>query len=333
VTPDQTRYELVLKRLIAAIDARDDMLAFTRLMMPVPGHEAGPGLFALCSRTFSSRDLRGLEELEKGAIKRLIISLPPRHGKTQLASKMFPAWYAGRNPLQQPHLRHLQRAFRPRYWPGRARRDAKPAIRPGVPGDPHQAQLRGLGSPGDRTGRRFGLRGPRRHHHRARRRRAHHRRSAQRPPRSRQPDHPGHALDLVHAGHRVPRHGPVRPDHADPDPLAPGRPGGPAHRPDQRLLRPRGSRRVAHHRHAGARVRGRQGRAGPQSRTKRYGPRVSAPSSCCPCNAGTPAASRRSTRASLSPPAARSSRTPGCTPTSRTSSRARCASMPPRIMP
>jgi hypothetical protein len=222
VTPDQTRYELVLKRLIAAIDARDDMLAFTRLMMPVPGHEAGPGLFALCSRTFPSRDLRGLGGAGKGhhQAPHHLVAAAARQNPARVQD--VPGLVCGPEPAQQPHLRHLQRAFRPRYWPGRARRDSKPAIRPSVPRDPHQAQLRGLGSPGDRTGRRFGLRGPRRHHHRARRRRAHHRRSAQGPPRSRQPDHPGHALDLVHAGHRVPRDGPVRPDHADPDPLAPG---------------------------------------------------------------------------------------------------------------
>ena len=39
-----------------------------------------------------------LERVEKGEIKRLIIQMPPRHGKSQLASINFPAWYLGRNP-------------------------------------------------------------------------------------------------------------------------------------------------------------------------------------------------------------------------------------------
>ena len=39
-----------------------------------------------------------LEEVEAGRIRRLIISCPPRHGKTRLASMLFPAWYMGRNP-------------------------------------------------------------------------------------------------------------------------------------------------------------------------------------------------------------------------------------------
>ena len=39
-----------------------------------------------------------LEKVERGAIKRLIVSMPPRHGKSQLTSIFFPAWYLGRNP-------------------------------------------------------------------------------------------------------------------------------------------------------------------------------------------------------------------------------------------
>jgi len=98
VTPDQTRYELVLKRLIAALDAEHDMLAFTRLMMPVPNYHEDPDYSRYDAQRFHRVICAALEELEKGKIKRLIISLPPRHGKTQLASKMFPAWFAGRNP-------------------------------------------------------------------------------------------------------------------------------------------------------------------------------------------------------------------------------------------
>ena len=98
MTRDEQRYELVLKRLIAVMDAHDDLLAFTRLMMPVPGHTEDAGHTRYDAQKFHRIMCAGLEELEKGNIKRLIISLPPRHGKTQLASKMFPAWYMGRNP-------------------------------------------------------------------------------------------------------------------------------------------------------------------------------------------------------------------------------------------
>jgi predicted phage terminase large subunit-like protein len=98
VTPDEARYELVLKRLIAVKDARDDLLAFTRLMMPVPGYTQDPDFSRYDAQRFHKIMCVGLEELEKGTIRRLIISLPPRHGKTELASKKFPAWFVGRNP-------------------------------------------------------------------------------------------------------------------------------------------------------------------------------------------------------------------------------------------
>lgn len=40
----------------------------------------------------------GLELIEQGRIKRLMIQMPPRHGKSQLATINFPAWYLGKNP-------------------------------------------------------------------------------------------------------------------------------------------------------------------------------------------------------------------------------------------
>lgn len=39
-----------------------------------------------------------LQAVERGEIKRLMISMPPRHGKSMLTSEFFPAWYLGRNP-------------------------------------------------------------------------------------------------------------------------------------------------------------------------------------------------------------------------------------------
>lgn len=39
-----------------------------------------------------------LRKVEAGAIRRLIVEMPPRHGKSTLTSVTFPAWYLGRNP-------------------------------------------------------------------------------------------------------------------------------------------------------------------------------------------------------------------------------------------
>src|SRR5215472_16492372 len=42
-----------------------------------------------------------LERVERGDIDRLMLLVPPRHGKSELASRRFPAWYLGRHPDQQ----------------------------------------------------------------------------------------------------------------------------------------------------------------------------------------------------------------------------------------
>lgn len=41
-----------------------------------------------------------LEAVERGEIDRLIIACPPRHGKTQLATRHFPAWLLGKDPTK-----------------------------------------------------------------------------------------------------------------------------------------------------------------------------------------------------------------------------------------
>ena len=42
-----------------------------------------------------------LERVERGEIDRLMLLVPPRHGKSELASRRFPAYYLGRHPHRQ----------------------------------------------------------------------------------------------------------------------------------------------------------------------------------------------------------------------------------------
>lgn len=39
-----------------------------------------------------------LEAVERGDIKRLIVEMPPRHGKSEIVSVQFPSWFIGKNP-------------------------------------------------------------------------------------------------------------------------------------------------------------------------------------------------------------------------------------------
>src|SRR5689334_9017092 len=39
-----------------------------------------------------------LEGVEQGKIRRLVLCMPPRHGKSLLSTQFFPAWYLGLHP-------------------------------------------------------------------------------------------------------------------------------------------------------------------------------------------------------------------------------------------
>lgn len=42
-----------------------------------------------------------LEAIERGEVRRLIVTLPPRHGKSKMSSELFPSWFLGRNPSKR----------------------------------------------------------------------------------------------------------------------------------------------------------------------------------------------------------------------------------------
>ena len=58
----------------------------------LPSYQRTPHTEALCA---------ALEALEARETRRLIISMPPRHGKTLHVSQAFPAWVLGRHPEAQ----------------------------------------------------------------------------------------------------------------------------------------------------------------------------------------------------------------------------------------
>jgi len=64
---------------------------------------------------------RELIDLASGRNSRLILTLPPRHGKSMLCSQYFPAWYLGMNPDKQVILCSYQADFASQF--GRKARD------------------------------------------------------------------------------------------------------------------------------------------------------------------------------------------------------------------
>lgn len=70
--------------------ARESLIPFTEYTLP--GYATAPHHRLIAEK---------LEDVASGRVARLMIFMPPRHGKSELASKRFPAWYVGKYPRQQ----------------------------------------------------------------------------------------------------------------------------------------------------------------------------------------------------------------------------------------
>lgn len=81
--------------------ARNELIPFAKVTMPDLSVRDNPYL----SRYRDARHHRALgvalEKVEEGDWLNLIITMPPRHGKSELASKRFVAWFVGRDPYRQ----------------------------------------------------------------------------------------------------------------------------------------------------------------------------------------------------------------------------------------
>lgn len=81
LSPPEAATELLNRR-----KARNRLIPFTEYTLPRYHPAAHHRLIA-----------ERLEQVERGEIDRLLICMPPRHGKSELASRRFPAWFLGRN--------------------------------------------------------------------------------------------------------------------------------------------------------------------------------------------------------------------------------------------
>jgi len=88
------------KRLISIKKAKNSILDFTKLTMPSPEDPDNTDLSRYSAAKHHEVICAALEEVEAGRIQRLIITMPPRHGKSELASRRFPAWFLGKDPYR-----------------------------------------------------------------------------------------------------------------------------------------------------------------------------------------------------------------------------------------
>lgn len=88
----------LLKRRRAVLKARDDLITFTKFITPTVEDPDDVEKSLYVDAKHHRVIAAALEQVAIGKIPRLIITVPPRHGKTTLASHSFPAWVAGKFP-------------------------------------------------------------------------------------------------------------------------------------------------------------------------------------------------------------------------------------------
>ena len=91
----------ISKRLLVFEEAKDDLLKFTKITMPDPEDHLNPDKSKYQEAKHHIALANALERVEKHDITRLIVTMPPRAGKSELISKRFMAWFSGRSPSSQ----------------------------------------------------------------------------------------------------------------------------------------------------------------------------------------------------------------------------------------
>ena len=81
--------EQAATELLRRMDAAADLIAFTEYTFKAYQTAATSG--------YASQ----LERVEQGEVDRLMLLVPPRHGKSELALRRFPAYYLGKHPERQ----------------------------------------------------------------------------------------------------------------------------------------------------------------------------------------------------------------------------------------
>lgn len=89
---------LLRERQMVALKARDDLLVYTKFTMPHPDAPDDVSRSLYEDEQFHRLVAKALQDWESGKTPQLIFVMPPRHGKTEMATKRLAAWVSGRHP-------------------------------------------------------------------------------------------------------------------------------------------------------------------------------------------------------------------------------------------
>ncbi|MDP7631019.1 MAG: hypothetical protein QGF03_10690, partial [SAR324 cluster bacterium] len=88
------------RRQKLALESRRDFLKFVQFTMPHPEDPDDATRSAFEVARHHEGIANALERVERGKIKRLIVTLPPRHGKSEMVSRRFIPWLMGKHPRE-----------------------------------------------------------------------------------------------------------------------------------------------------------------------------------------------------------------------------------------
>ena len=91
---------IIAKRQLLSMEARKDFLKFVKYTMPDPSDPDNTELSMFKDAKHHRALAKVLEKVEKGHIPRLIVCMPPRHGKSELISRRFIPFLMGKDPYR-----------------------------------------------------------------------------------------------------------------------------------------------------------------------------------------------------------------------------------------
>lgn len=94
------RQAAIMKRQLRARTSRDNLMDFIKFTMPDPEDPNDVERSRYENMLHHDAIARVVEEVEKGEIQFLILTVPPRHGKSEIVSRRLPAWFLGKHPDQ-----------------------------------------------------------------------------------------------------------------------------------------------------------------------------------------------------------------------------------------
>jgi len=97
---DIERQIAAAKRQKLALECKTDFLKFIKFTMPTVADPNNIEESVFKDARHHRAIALALEKVSKGKIKRLIVTLPPRHGKSEMVSRRFIPWLMGKDPYK-----------------------------------------------------------------------------------------------------------------------------------------------------------------------------------------------------------------------------------------